>query len=166
MLSDAYCGGSGTSMMPIYFVSSSSYSDKCLSQITEGKMTFYAVEFNGTTVTGYKIYNSQITPSSFSISMGSNVMAAGGHVYIGGGPGEPPWNGFISNVQIYNATLTSNEIFAQYVAGFGGAPVNLKNLIAWYPLNGNANDYSGNNNNGVPSNVIYTAAWESAYSGT
>ncbi|MGC9010605.1 MAG: hypothetical protein ACP5JN_00435 [Candidatus Micrarchaeia archaeon] len=37
--------------------------------------------------------------------------------------------------------------------GIGGAPIDLQHLVAWWPLNGNANDYSGNGNNGVPSNV-------------
>jgi len=31
----------------------------------------------------------------------------------------------------------------------GGAPVRLQNLVAWWPLNGDAKDYSGNNNNGT-----------------
>jgi hypothetical protein len=29
---------------------------------------------------------------------------------------------------------------------------------------GNGNDYSGNGNNGVPTNVVFTGGWESGYS--
>ncbi len=55
------------------------------------------------------------------------------------------FHGIITNLQIYNACLTSNEVQAMYVAGIGSMPI-IK-PFAWYPLNGNANDYSGNGNN-------------------
>lgn len=80
------------------------------------------------------------------------------------GYGEAEWfNGSIANVQIYNASLSSDEVQVLYREGIGGAPVNLRKIVAWYPLNGNANDYSGNDNNGVPTNVIYTNNWWSSY---
>ncbi|MEM3781909.1 MAG: hypothetical protein QXT43_03045, partial [Candidatus Micrarchaeaceae archaeon] len=50
--------------------------------------------------------------------------------------------------------------------GIGGAPINLQNLVGWWPLNGNANDYSGNGNNGVPSNVVFVSNWYSGYTPT
>ncbi|MEM0201797.1 MAG: hypothetical protein QXR73_01295 [Candidatus Micrarchaeaceae archaeon] len=46
---------------------------------------------------------------------------------------------------------------------YGGAPIDLQNLVGWWPLNGNANDYSGNGNNGVPSNVMFVGNWYSGY---
>ena len=58
------------------------------------------------------------------------------------------FSGLISNVQIYNTSLSANEIQALYLEGIGGAPIRLQNLVAWYPLDGNANDYSGDGNNG------------------
>ncbi len=73
-------------------------------------------------------------------------------------------NGLISNVQIYNTSLSANDVQALYQEGIGGAPQNTQNLVGWWPLNGNANDYSGNNNNGAATNVIYTGSWESGYS--
>ena len=74
------------------------------------------------------------------------------------------FNGSISNVQIYNTSLSNSSIKTLYKEGIGGAPINVNNLVGWWPLNGNANDYSGNDNNGVPTNVIYTSAWTSGYS--
>ena len=35
-------------------------------------------------------------------------------------------------------------------------PVDEQNLVMWWPLNGNANDYSGLGNNGTAYNVYYT----------
>ncbi len=82
-------------------------------------------------------------------------------------------DGLMANLQIYNATLTSGDINAIYLSGIGGAPSDLNHLIAWYPLNGNLNDYSGYGYNLMPYNaegglystngIQYTAAWEGNY---
>jgi hypothetical protein len=69
------------------------------------------------------------------------------------------WNGLISNVQIYNTSLSAAEIQGLYSEGIGGAPTRLQNLVGWWPLNGDANDYSGNGNNGAPTNVVFTSTW-------
>ena len=46
----------------------------------------------------------------------------------------------------------------------GGAPIDLQNLVGWWPLNGNAHDYSGNNNNGQTNgDVTFTNSWENGY---
>ena len=51
-------------------------------------------------------------------------------------------------MQLYNASLSSNQINLLYDEGIGGVPVQTQGLIGWWPLNGNANDYSWNGNNG------------------
>ncbi|MEM3781838.1 MAG: hypothetical protein QXT43_02670, partial [Candidatus Micrarchaeaceae archaeon] len=80
------------------------------------------------------------------------------------GYGDAEWfNGSISNIQVYNTYLSVNQVHALYIEGIGGAPIDLQNLVAWYPLNGNANDYSGNGNNAVTSNVIFASSWYSGY---
>ncbi len=74
-------------------------------------------------------------------------------------------NGQVANFQIYNTTLSGPEVNALYYEGVGGAPIRLQNLVAWYPLNGNANDYSGNNSNGQASGsgVSYSNQWAGSY---
>ena len=52
--------------------------------------------------------------------------------------------GEISNVQLYNTSLTQNQITSMYKSGIYSVPVSYSNLIGWWPLQGNANDYSGN----------------------
>ena len=74
------------------------------------------------------------------------------------------FDGEIANIQIYNSTLSSNEIQALYLEGIGGAPIQTQNLVNWWPLNGNAQDYSGNDNNGQATGVTYTGSWETGYS--
>ena len=72
--------------------------------------------------------------------------------------------GYISNIQIYNTSLSSSEIQTPYLEGIGGAPIRPQNLVAWWPLNGNANDYSGNGNNGqLEGGVSFSSSWESGY---
>jgi len=65
------------------------------------------------------------------------------------------FSGFISNIQIYNTALDASAIQSLYVGGIGGAPQVLQNLVGWWPLNGNANDYSGKGNQGTPYNINY-----------
>ena len=73
------------------------------------------------------------------------------------GYGYDEWfNGIVTNVQIYNAALTENEINQLYGEGIGGAPADLRNIIGWWPLNGNGNDYSGEGNQANTYNGYYS----------
>jgi len=86
------------------------------------------------------------------------------YIYLGTfGTTSEYFNGEESNLQIYNTSLSANDIQALYLEGIGGAPIDLQNLVGWWPLNGNANDYSGNGNNGAPTNVIFVSNWWSGY---
>ncbi|HVA83116.1 MAG TPA: hypothetical protein VNF06_03060, partial [Candidatus Aquilonibacter sp.] len=67
-------------------------------------------------------------------------------------------------VQMYNASLSANEITALYIGGIGGAPIQLRNLVGWWPLNGNSQDYSGDLLNGVANSISFTGSWTSGYS--
>ena len=80
-----------------------------------------------------------------------------------GNPGALNWIGQISNLQIYNISLSQSEVTALYQEGIGGAPIDPTHIVGWWPLNGNAQDYSGNNNGGVPTSISYTASWASGY---
>ncbi len=67
------------------------------------------------------------------------------------------FHGNISNVQMYNTALTSRQMQQVYGMGQAGLPLANSSLVAWWPLNGNSNDYSGKGNNGTAYNVIYSA---------
>jgi len=74
------------------------------------------------------------------------------------------FRGDIANVQLYNTSLSANDIQALYLEGIGGAPIDLQHLVAWWPLNGNANDYSGNGNNGqINGDVNFVSNWYNSY---
>ncbi len=54
------------------------------------------------------------------------------------------FNGIMTNVQIYNTSLSASQVLALYSQGISGPPVATQNVVAWYPLNGDTYDYGGN----------------------
>ena len=72
-------------------------------------------------------------------------------------------NGQIANVQVYNTSLSQSEVQALYLKGIGGAPVDPTHLVGWWPLNGNAQDYSGLGYGGTPAGVSYNSTWALSY---
>ena len=111
-------------------------------------------------INGIEVANSSGSPGSASNSI---YIGSTGEANGGGGCCNYAFQGYISNVQVYNTALSANGINALYQEGIGGNPIDLQNLVGWWPLNGNANDYSGNDNGGDAANIIYTTNWESGY---
>jgi len=129
-------------------------------QIPIDQWTFVAVTWNGAN-TIYYINGVSGTPISQTGTLATNTFNTG---FIGTWTTRGNFfDGMMANIQIYNITLSANEIQALYLEGIGGAPIDLQHLVAWWPLNGNANDYSGNGNNGVPTNVIFVSNWYNSY---
>ena len=119
------------------------------------------------TLSGNDVFN-------FSVD-GSSVGGGTDSGFIGENTANPGWIGAgyaainilpgqIANVQIYNTALSQSNIESLYKEGIGGVPIDLNNLVGWYPLNGNANDYSGNGNNGNAIGVTFTSGWYKGYS--
>ena len=63
--------------------------------------------------------------------------------------------GYVADVQIYNKSLSQPAVKKIFSNGIGIPPAGIAGLSAWYPLDGNANDYSGNNNNGTLTDVQF-----------
>ena len=162
---ELYNNGNGMASPNFYYGGASYYW-----QVYSSKLGFSLKkwQFVGFVVSGNTIYAySDSVQDSVSSTHTSNSLAVW-PTWIGT-RGDYPCsrsciNGEIANVQVYNTSLSQPEVQALYQEGIGGAPTNLQNLVGWWPLNGNAKDYSGNNNNGVPTNVIYTSSWTSGYS--
>ncbi len=126
-------------------------------QYSFGSATWQYVTL-GFTTTSWTMYLNGAEVANGGYSGTPSLLDSNSYLIVGNG-----FLGDIANIQIYNASLSANEIQALYLEGIGGAPIKLQNLVGWWPLNGNANDYSGNNNNGVPSGVTYTNQWTSGY---
>jgi len=138
-----------------------------VSMAVPGKWYQVAVTFYNAT----KQFIIYVNGNSAGSVIQNNAMLVNAPFGIGGAPysySQSPYNvtfdGYISNVQLYNTSLSANEIQALYLEGIGGAPINLQHLVGWWPLNGNANDYSGNGNNGVPTAAVsFVSNWWSSY---
>ncbi len=118
---------------------------------------FLAVTYNGVAPTFYVngvaySYNSTWgAPSPLNVVAGNGVIGNGGvcnpNIYM---------SGAIAGAQVYNTSLSAQEIQALYQEDISGTPISNAGLVGWWPLDGNANDYSGNGNNGVPNYVNYS----------
>ena len=72
--------------------------------------------------------------------------------------------GKLANIQVYSVALPASSIRSLYLEGISGTPFTMNSLSGWWPLNGNANDYSGNGNNGVPTSIAYQYLGQSSSS--
>ncbi len=110
-------------------------------------------------------YYATISPSSADALASTYTNLAISRLGGNGGCTSPcNWNGYMSNIQIYNTSLPASDISSLYNEGIGGAPIDLNYLAGWWPLNGNMNDYSGSGNSGtVYSDASFTSNWTSGY---
>jgi len=110
-----------------------------------------AATYNGAVATLY-LDGSPVASNSVSLSI-----SAPSDLVIGGSPQNGTYtNGYIMGVQLYNTSLTQNQISLIYTSGPSSQPVNLAAAVGWWPLSGNSNDYSGHGNYGAAANIIYT----------
>ena len=129
--------------------------------IPQDTWSFVAVTYNSPTL-GIA-YNNKMQYYSASIDTCNSITCTS--AYIGGNSNwwGDTFSGQLANVQIYNASLSANEVEQLYLEGIGGAPIDPLHIVGWWPLNGNAQDYSGNGNHGNSTEVSYTSAWTSGY---
>ena len=127
---------------------------------TAGKWYYVAMTYNSTSAS-YSLY---VNGVSQSITWGGGGTGTGPIIYTTGSTVIGAWsgtntrnfNGAISNIQVYNTTLSASQIQQLYQEGISGVPASDAGLVGWWPLDGNSNDYSGNNNNGTPTNILYS----------
>ena len=78
----------------------------------------------------------------------------GSHLYFGAGrSGSEFFSGKLDDIRIYNRALSTAEVTSLYDTE---KPSLTDGLVAYYPFNGNANDESGNANNGVVNGATST----------
>ncbi|MCL5430477.1 MAG: LamG domain-containing protein [Candidatus Marsarchaeota archaeon] len=118
---------------------------------------FVAVTYNGIGTTVY--YNETPQPGG-PIGL---LTTKSGSAYIGSEFSLGSFTGQITNVQAYNISLDQSQIDGLYTEGIGGTPIDITNLVGWWPLDGDEQDYSGFQQNGVANDITFTAEWESGY---
>ena len=142
--------GSGTATSSLLFSSQSALNNEWHFIAVSVNYPDYFFQFDN--MTG-NVSNSNSYSSKLGVSIGTQYAQCDGNAY----------SGMISNVQLYNSALSANELNVLYQEGIGGVPINIQNLVGWWPLNGNANDYSGNGNDGISTDVNYTGSWYNGY---
>lgn len=138
--------------------------------VKNGNWHFVGVSIPYNSVTANFVIDGTFSTNSVSTIhaiqlVSSTKFQIGRWVTVGSDQGARAFNGSIANIQIYNIALNSNQVNALYLNGIGGSPSYLSNLVAWYPLNGNGQDYSGNGYNTTFSNITYTTSWTNGYKG-
>lgn len=131
------------------------------SSVANGQWHFIAGTYNGISATifidGVQQNVNNCYASQTSINYGTPSSASG---VIGGVNPFAAANGFvgyISDVQLYNGTMTPGTLFKLYSEGVTGFPLQSSGLAGWWPLNGDANDYSVHGNDGSFTNYAYYA---------
>lgn len=124
--------------------------------IAQGVWYNLAATYNESSHTETLYINGNVAATSST----SVAISGSSNVVIGASPQNGTHlNGYIADAQIYNTALPANQISALYSAGPAAAPTaGLANLVGWWPLNGNANDYSGYANGAAVYNTVYTYA--------
>ncbi len=112
---------------------------------------------------GVCIYNVTLSGCN-TISATGTITASANELYIGANSGlNSFFNGRITNIQIYNISLSNAQLQGEFYKGINAPPISPSNSIkAWYPFTGGTGiDFSGNNVSlvaGTP--VVYTSGSE------
>ena len=115
-----------------------------------------AVFYNGAYTGNSLLYINGVPQALSQCSGGGSSGSATQNFRIASAPSSPAFfSNSIANLQIYNTALTVQQIQQIYQEGIVGMPLT-GSLVGWWPLDGNANDYSSYGNNGAATNVIYS----------
>ncbi len=111
------------------------------------KWNFIAATLSGNTAMLY-VNGNVLGPSGLSVPT-DPVYVTNGNLIIGGtnigASTGRLFNGIIADVQIYNKTLTTAQVQQIYQEGLAGAPLANQSAMAWFPMEGDVNDYLGFN---------------------
>ncbi|MCL4364754.1 LamG domain-containing protein [Candidatus Marsarchaeota archaeon] len=106
--------------------------------------TFNSIPGNPVAPSQFRLYvnGANASVSQFSSGSDTSPLTSTAGMQIGG----YGYNGMIADVQAYDSALTPAQIYRLYLNGMDSLPVTGSELAGWYPLDGNANDMSGNGN--------------------
>jgi len=114
--------------------------------ITDNGTSIAAYE-NGVLVSTFNGVNQVNNPAASTLVMGARNASGTPYTFL---------NGSLVNVQIYSTALNASQVAQLYSRGLYGGPLPSAGIVSWWPLSGDAKDYSGTGNNGSPSNIIWS----------
>ncbi len=148
---------SGTTIYMALFTSSGTEFDSGYANLNLDSWQNYIITYNGVIPTIYRNGVAIPTSSNGVYSSVSNLP-----LIIGSGDssgvGSTSYNGMMSNVQLYNISLSQVQVSSLYQEGLTGFPVLSSSLIGWWPLQSDANNYARSYSAGFPANVVFTSA--------
>ncbi|MEM0201709.1 MAG: LamG domain-containing protein [Candidatus Micrarchaeaceae archaeon] len=125
--------------------------------VPQNKWTNVVLRQNSTTdtlfINGIRIATT--AASTTGIVNGAIFGSSLGGISSTGNLGDYNFTGYIANVQLYNSSLTPSKVYQLYKSAINSVPIGNSKLAGWWPLDSNANDYSGNGNDGIPHNVNF-----------
>jgi len=145
------CGFESSTRTPVIAVSQA--------PVPIGKWHYFVITYNGGTLSCYM--DGALVASNGATGYITNTLASLSVGYLDGSVGQ--------YVQFYNTSLSANDVQALFTQGIGAAPLDLQNLVGWWPLNGNLKDYSGNGYNGgfagnpTVTGLSYVTNWQTGY---
>lgn len=110
---------------------------------------------------GYYLGNSTlyINGAQQSLSQCSGISrngTASKSLYLSGSSsGAYLFDGYMTNVQLYNARLSQAQVSWIYGQGIFGSPILMASLIGWWPLHGDARDYGTYGADGAASSLSF-----------
>ncbi len=119
------------------------------------KWYHYVVTYNlNANLLNYYLNGVLIDTKTINYAISSNTLSAiiGAEWMISGTGKKNFFNGKLDDIGIWNKVLTSDEIINLFTSssnGCLGSYIPQNGLIGWWPFCGNANDESGNGNNGT-----------------
>ena len=119
-----------------------------------GKWYSFCFAYNGSSANYY------LNGTQYAVTVGANGVAAASSspLIIGAGSASGYSNVSVANLQLYNSVLPASRVGGIYSSGIFGGPSNSSNLVGWWPLLGDGNDYGGGSLVGFPNNMVYTSA--------
>ncbi len=115
------------------------------------------------TDTGYSLFINGNNVSSGTYSGTPSLLGASSYLDIGAGS-TSGFSGSLSDLQVYSAALSNQQISQIYQDGLSvGPPVSQSSIVAWFPLAGDGNGYGRQDFPGFPSQVTFN---DTVYNGT
>jgi hypothetical protein len=130
------------------------YAEYAYPSAPENNWYNWVITINGTTIKMYvngvlvstaNTFTQPIVVAGKKLSIGAVVGPTGLANYTDANVGR--FKGKIDDIKIYNGAMTDAQVLDNYYK---------ESLAAFYPFNGNANDVTGNNNNGTVNSAILT----------
>ena len=117
---------------------------------------FFAASINST----YGLF--QLGQTQSVVSDYSNYRASNGYVVVGASFYCSDFGliGDLADLQLYNSSLSSQELMSIYKEGITGGPITSNGLVAFWPLNGTLKDYSGHGFDLVDNGAFFTSNYK------